>query len=169
MAPPDDITIRPARREDAVLLFELILELAEYEKLADQVRGDPAVLAETLFDRRVADALIAEVGADTAGYAMFFTTFSTFECRPGLWVEDVYVRPERRRRGLGRALLAEIARIGLERGCARLEWNALNWNEPALVFYDQLGAVRMEEWQALRLDGAALRRLGAESATADHG
>ena len=159
-----EIRIRPARRDDAGLLFDLILELAEYEKLADQVHGSPQVLAETLFDRRVADALVVEVGDETAGYAIFFTTFSSFECRPGLWVEDIYVRPQWRRRGIGRAVLAEIAGIALERSCVRLEWNALNWNEPALRFYDQLGAVRMEEWQALRLEGEALRRLHSEGA-----
>ena len=161
-----EIRIRAARRDDADLIFGLIHELAEYEKLADQIRGDARLLEESLFDREAADALIVESDREVAGYAIFFTTFSSFECRPGIWVEDVYVRPQWRRRGIGRTVLAEIAGIALERDCARLEWNALNWNEPALRFYDQLGAVRMEEWQALRLEGEALRRLRAEGATA---
>jgi GNAT superfamily N-acetyltransferase len=156
-----DIRIRPARREDAALLFALIRELAEYEKLSEAVRGDAELLADSLFERGVADALIAEAGEEAAGYAMFFTTFSTFECRPGLWVEDIFVRPAARRRGIGRALLAEIARVAVDRGYPRVEWVALDWNEPALRFYDRLGATRLDEWRALRLEGEALQRLGA--------
>lgn len=154
--------IRPAEREDAELLFGLIRELAEYEKLAGEVRGDAELLAKTLVDRGGAEALIAEVDGDAVGYAIFFTTYSTFECRPGIWVEDLFVRPEHRRGGIGRALLARIAAIALERDCARLEWSALDWNEPALRFYDELGATRLGEWLTLRLDGQALERLGAE-------
>lgn len=154
--------VRPAVREDAELLFGLIRELAEYEKLAGEVRGDPELLAETLFDRGGAEALIAEADGDAVGYAIFFATYSTFECRPGIWVEDLFVRPEHRRRGIGRALLARIAASALERGCARLEWSALDWNEPALRFYDELGAKRLGEWLTLRLDGQGLERLGGE-------
>ena len=156
------MTIRPAVREDAELLFGLIRELAEYEKLAAEVRGDAELLAETLFDRDGAEALIAEVDGDAVGYAIFFATYSTFECQPGVWVEDLFVRPEHRRRGIGRALLARIAASALERGCARLEWSALDWNEPALRFYDELGATRLSEWLTLRLDGQDLERRGVE-------
>ena len=141
--------------------MRLIHELAEYERLADAVNGDVEQLVKALFEERAAEALIAEAGEEAIGYAIFFTTFSSFECRKGLWVEDVFVRPEQRRRGIGRALLAHIARIAIERGCARLEWSALNWNEPALRFYDELGAKRLHEWQALRLQGDALKRLSA--------
>ena len=138
------MTIRAAVREDAELLFGLIRELAEYEKLSDAVKGDAELLATTLFDRGGAEALIAEAdGGEAVGYAIFFGAFSTFECRPGIWVEDLFVRPKNRRRGIGRALLARIAATALERDCARLEWSALNWNEPALRFYDELGATRL--------------------------
>jgi GNAT superfamily N-acetyltransferase len=154
--------IRPAQRDDAELLFELIGELAEYEKLADAVKGDAELLATTLFDREGAEALIAEVEGKAVGYAIFFATYSTFECRPGLWVEDLFVQPEHRRRGIGRALLGHIAGLALERDCARLEWSALDWNEPALRFYDELGATRLREWEMLRLEGEGLERLGAE-------
>jgi GNAT superfamily N-acetyltransferase len=156
------MTIRPAARGDAELLFGLIQELAEYEKLGDAVKGDAELLATTLFDRGGAEALIAEVDGEAVGYAIFFGTFSTFECRPGIWVEDLFVRPENRRRGIGRALLARIAAVALERDCARLEWSALDWNKPALRFYDELGATRLGEWLTLRLDGQELERLSTE-------
>jgi GNAT superfamily N-acetyltransferase len=152
--------IRPAQRDDAGLLLALIQELAEYEELADAVSGDATLLATALFDDGVAEALIAEVGEEAVGYAVFFTTFSTFECRPGLWVEDLFVRPDHRRRGIGRALLTHIAGLAVSRGCGRLEWSALHWNEPALRFYDEIGAKRLEQWQALRLEGDALMRCG---------
>lgn len=154
--------IRPAERDDAEHLFELIIELAEYEKLAGEVRGDAELLARTMFDRGGAEALIAEVDGEAIGYVIFFPTYSTFECRPGIWVEDLFVRPEQRRRGIGRALLGRIAALALERECARLEWAALDWNEPALRFYAELGAERLSEWETLRLEGEELTRLGAE-------
>jgi GNAT superfamily N-acetyltransferase len=156
------MTIRPATREDAPRLFELIRELADYEKLGDAVKGDAELLATTLFDRRGAEALIVEVEGKAVGYAVFFSTYSTFECRPGLWVEDLFVQPGQRRQGIGRALLGQIAALAIERDCARVEWSALDWNEPALRFYDELGALRMTQWQTLRLEGYELERLGAE-------
>lgn len=152
--------IRPAEREDAGLLFGLVRELADYEELGDEVRGDAELLAITLFDRAGAEALIAEVGAEAVGYAVLSHTYSTFECRPGLWIEDLFIRPGWRRRGFGRALLGHIAALAHERGCARLEWSALDWNEPALRFYRELGATQMERWRILRLEGEALERLG---------
>lgn len=159
--------IRPAQRDDAALLFQLIEELAAYEKLSDAVNGNAESLGIALFDEAVAEALIAEVDEQAVGYAVFFTTFSTFECKPGLWVEDLFVRPSHRRRGIGRALLGHIAGFARERKCARVEWSALDWNEPALRFYEEIGATRMEQWQALRLEGESLRRLGAHSIDAD--
>lgn len=153
--------IRPAEKNDAALLFGLIEELAEYEQLSDAVKGDAVLLAATLFnEERPAEALVAEADGDAIGYAIFFTTFSSFECRPGLWVEDLFVRPSHRRRGIGRALLSHIAGLARERDCARAEWSALDWNEPALRFYEEIGARRMEQWQALRLEGESLKRLG---------
>jgi GNAT superfamily N-acetyltransferase len=156
------MTIRPAVREDAETLFGLIRELAGYEQLKDAVKGDAELLARTLFDREGGEALIAELDGEAVGYAIFFTTYSTFECRSGLWVEDLFVQPAHRRRGIGRALLARIAALALERDCARLEWSALDWNQPALRFYDELGAIRLSQWQILRLEGEELGRLGAE-------
>lgn len=158
---------RPAQRDDAALLFDLIVELAEYEELADAVNGNAETLAEALFDLEIAEALIAEIDDSPIGYAIFFTTFSSFECRPGLWVEDLFVRPSHRRRGIGRALLGHIAGLARERDCVRVEWSALDWNEPALRFYEEIGARRMEQWQVLRLEGESLRRLGTHSIDAD--
>jgi GNAT superfamily N-acetyltransferase len=148
--------IRQAERGDSDLLFGLIEELAAYEKLGDAVNGDAELLEIALFDAEVAEAVLAEVEGEATGYAVFFTTFSTFECRPGLWVEDLFVRPLHRRQGIGRALLGHIVRLARERDCARVEWSALDWNEPALRFYEEIGAKRMEQWQALRLEGDSL-------------
>lgn len=152
--------IRAAQRDDESLLFGLIGELAEYERLTDAVKGNAHLLAKALFDQKAAEALIAEVDAEAVGYAIFFATFSTFECRSGLWIEDLFVKPDQRGHGIGRALINHIAGVALERGCARLEWSALDWNEPALRFYDELGATRLEQWQTLRLEGDGLQRLG---------
>jgi GNAT superfamily N-acetyltransferase len=152
--------IRPATRDDAELLFGLIGDLADYERLGEAVKGNAELLARALFDEGGAEALIVEVGEEAVGFAVFFATFSTFECRPGLWIEDIFVRVDHRRRGIGGALLAHIAGIAIERGCARLEWSALDWNEPALRFYDKVGATQMEQWRILRLEGEALEDLG---------
>ena len=152
--------IRAATEADAELLFSLILELASYEKLAEEVRGDPEVLRRSLFEQRAAEALIVEDGEEAIGYAIFFTTFSTFECRSGIWLEDVYVRPDRRRDGIGRIVLEHLAALALERGHVRLDWCALDWNEPALRFYEKLGAKSLRDWQMFRLELDGMRRLG---------
>ncbi len=154
-----ELTIRPATEADVETLFGLILELAEYEKLTDAVRGDAKVLRRSLFEQRAAEALLVEADSEAVGYAIFFTTFSTFECRSGVWVEDVYVRPDRRRDGIGQAVMEHLAALALERGDVRLEWCALDWNEPALRFYDKLGATRLDEWKLLRLERDGMRRL----------
>ena len=151
--------IRAATEADAELLFSLILELASYEKLADEVRGDPEVLRRSLFEQRAAEALLVEDGEEAIGYAIFFTTFSTFECRSGIWLEDVYVRPDRRRDGIGRTILEHLAALALERGHVRLDWCALDWNEPALRFYEKLGAQPLRDWQMFRLELDGMRRL----------
>lgn len=151
--------IRPAEPADVELLFGLIVELATYEKAPEQVHGSPELLRRSLFEQKVAEGLVVEVGGEAVGYAFFFTTFSTWECRPGIWLEDVFVRPQHRRGGIGQAVIAHIAGIAVERECARLDWCALDWNEPALNFYDKLGATRLDEWLMLRLDGERLRRL----------
>lgn len=159
MVSAEDVQIRPATASDAELLFGLICELAEYEKLRDEVRGDAETLRRSLFEQRAGEALVVERGGKAAGYAIFYTTFSTFECRPGIWLEDVYVRPEHRRGGIGRRVMKHLAGLAVERGNARLEWCALDWNEPALSFYDGLGARRLREWEMLRVDGEDLARL----------
>ncbi|HEV7614951.1 MAG TPA: GNAT family N-acetyltransferase [Solirubrobacterales bacterium] len=152
--------IRAATEADVELLFGLILELAEYEKLRDAVSGDAEVLRRSLFEQRAAEALLVESGGEAIGYAIFCTNFSTFECRSGIWLEDVYVRPDHRRGGIGRALMEHLAALALERGHVRLEWCALDWNEPALGFYERLGATRLEQWRMFRLDRAGMLGLG---------
>ncbi|HEX2708878.1 MAG TPA: GNAT family N-acetyltransferase [Solirubrobacterales bacterium] len=165
MASGDDTRIRPATEADADLLFGLILALAEYEKLSDEVSGDPEILRRSLFEQRAAEALIVEAAGEAVGYAIFFTTFSTFECRSGIWLEDVYVRPEHRRGGVGRAVMEYLAKLALDRGQVRLEWCALEWNEPALRFYDELGATRLDDWRMLRLEVDGMRRLSQAART----
>jgi GNAT superfamily N-acetyltransferase len=156
----NDVQIRPAVEADAQLLFDLIMELATYEKMADLVAGDAEVLRRSLFEEKVAEALLLETAdGEAVGYAIFFTTFSTFECRSGIWLEDVYVRPEHRRGGIGRAVMEHLAQIALERGHVRLDWVALDWNEPALNFYDKLGAKRLDDWKMLRLEKDGIKRL----------
>jgi GNAT superfamily N-acetyltransferase len=157
----DEVTIRAATEADVGTLFGLILELASYEKLCDEVSGDADVLSRSLFVERTAEALLAEVAGEAVGYAIVCGTFSTFECKGGVWIEDVFVRPESRRLGIGRALFARIAAMALERGFSRVEWAALDWNELALGFYDRLGARRLDEWRMLRLEGEPLARLAA--------
>lgn len=160
MSDADDIEIRAATEADVPLLFDLILELAAYEKLSDEVRGDAEVLRRSLFEEKAAEALLIETAdGEAVGYAIFFTTFSTFECRSGIWLEDVYVRPEHRRGGIGRAVMGHLAQLARKRGHVRLEWVALDWNEPALSFYAKLGARRLDDWKILRLDGDGIRRL----------
>lgn len=154
-------TIRAATEDDVPLVFDLICELAAYEKLRDEVVGTPEVLRESLFGRRDAEALIVEADGEAVGYAIFYTTFSTFECRSGIWLEDVYVRPEHRRGGVGRQILEHLAALALERGHVRLEWCALEWNKPALNFYAKLGATRLDDWRMLRLEADGMRELAA--------
>jgi len=161
VAESDELRIRPATEADVDVLFSLILELAEYEKLADKVTGSPAVLRRTLFEQRAGEALIVELEGEAIGYAIFFTTFSSFECRSGVWIEDLYVRPDRRRGGIGRTVMEQIAALALERGHVRLEWTALDWNEPALRFYEKLGAAQLSDWVTHRLDADGMRRLGS--------
>jgi GNAT superfamily N-acetyltransferase len=155
------VKIRPASEDDVQLVFDLICELATYEKLRDEVVGTPEILRESLFERGDAEALIVETKAGPVGYAIFYTTFSTFECRSGIWMEDVYVRPEHRRGGIGLQILEHLAALTLERGHVRLEWVALDWNEPALNFYAKLAAQRLDDWVIHRLETDGIRTLAA--------
>ena len=155
------ISIRAATSADLPLIAALIRELAEYERLSDEVRFDEAVLGEKLFGPRpYAEVLIGETDGVAAGFALFFHNFSTFEGLPGVYLEDLFVRQEARGGGLGKALLIDLARIALERGCARLEWSVLDWNAPSIGFYRKLGARLMDEWTIMRVDGEALQALG---------
>lgn len=157
--------IRPATRDDVPLLIELIGALADYERLRDQVVLDAALLETHLFgERPAAEAVIAEVGGEAAGFALFFVNFSTFLGRPGIWLEDLFVLPERRGSGVGRALLAHLAGLVVARDWGRLEWSALDWNEPALAFYRELGARVLPEWHLHRLDGTALAAVARSEA-----
>jgi GNAT superfamily N-acetyltransferase len=153
--------IRAATEDDVQLIFDLICELADYEKLRAEVVGTSEILRASLFERGDAEALIVEADGVVVGYAIFYTTFSTFECRSGIWLEDVYVRPEHRRGGIGLQIMEHLAFLALERGHVRFEWCALAWNEPALDFYAKLGATRLDDWRMLRLELDGMRALAA--------
>lgn len=154
------LSIRPATSADLPLIAQFIRDLAEYEKLAHEVRFDEAVLGDRLFGTRpYAEVLIGEIDGVPQGFALFFHNFSTFEGKPGVYLEDLFVRPEARGSGLGKALLKRLAQIAVERDCARLEWWVLDWNEPAIQFYQKLGAKPMDEWTTFRVDGDALLEL----------
>ena len=166
------VSIRDARRDDIALIFGWIVELAEYEDAPEQVKGSTELLEDALFGPTPsAEAVIAQASESTdpdgagacepAGFALFHGTFSTWECRPGLWLEDLYVPPAHRRAGVGAALLSHLAAITVARGYTRLEWTALDWNDPALDFYEKIGAARLDPWILHRLDGAALAEVAA--------
>lgn len=156
-------TVRPATAQDAGLLLELFGALADYEQLRDELHATEPQIVDALFgERPAAQALIAERDSQPAGYALFFPTFSSFMATRGIWLEDLFVLPEQRGAGVGRALLAAVAACVPEAG-GRLEWAALDWNELALGFYRGIGARLMDEWTSLRLDGDALARLAAEA------
>ncbi|PWG61556.1 GNAT family N-acetyltransferase [Sediminicurvatus halobius] len=155
------LRIRRAEAADCGLILALIRELAEYERLAHEVVADEALLRKHLFGPQpAAEVLLAEAGDEPVGFALFFTSFSTFLGRPGLYLEDLFVRPAHRGQGYGQALIGALARLALERGCGRLEWSVLDWNTPAIGFYRALGAEPMDEWTTYRVTGAALERLG---------
>lgn len=156
------VSVRPAEPADVELIHALIVALAEYERAPDQVVGTPAQLHRWLFgETPAAEALIGEVGGVPVGFALFHGTFSTWECQPGLWLEDLFVLPEHRRSGVGGRLLREVARITVARGYTRLTWTALDWNEMALSFYRKLGAEALDEWTNHRLSGATLHAVAA--------
>lgn len=156
------ISIRPAAPADLPLIAQFIRDLAVYEKLAHEVRFDETTLGEKLFGPRpYAEVVIGELEGEPQGFALFFHNFSTFEGRPGLYLEDLFVRPEARGSGLGKALLAHLAQLCVTRDCARLEWSVLDWNTPAIGFYQNLGAKLMDEWTVMRVDGDALTELAA--------
>lgn len=153
-------SIRIATIDDAPMIASLIRELAEYEKLPHEANSSADDIRRHLFGPRpYAEALIAEVDGEPVGFALFFHNFSTFKGRPGLYLEDLFVRPSHRGAGIGKALLARLASIAVERDCGRFEWAVLDWNEPAIGFYRSLGARPMDEWTIYRVDDEALARL----------
>lgn len=155
----DKPRFRAAVREDVPLILTFIRELADYEGMLDEVVADEATLEEWLFDRRAAEVIFALEEGREVGFALFFHNFSTFLGRSGVYLEDLYVRPEHRGKGYGKALLKRLARIALERGCGRLEWWCLDWNRPSIDFYLSMGAEPMSDWTVYRVAGDALAEL----------
>jgi GNAT superfamily N-acetyltransferase len=154
------IELRNATADDVPLILRFIRELAEYERLSEACIATEELVRETLFgEKRYAEVIIAEHEGEAAGFALFFRNYSTFLARPGIYLEDLYVRPELRGYGIGKALLARLAAIATERDCGRLEWAVLNWNESAIRFYRSLGALPQDQWTVYRMTGEALQRL----------
>jgi GNAT superfamily N-acetyltransferase len=158
-----EFRIEPATERELPLILKLITDLAEYETLTHAVIATEEILRESLFRKRAAEVLIGYAGDEPAGFAVFFQTFSTFLGVPGMYLEDIFVEPKWRRKGLGRQLLVRLAKTATERGYGRVEWSVLDWNELAIGFYKALGAKPMDEWTVFRLSGESLRRLGTSS------
>jgi GNAT superfamily N-acetyltransferase len=154
------IRVVPAVREDVPIILTFIRKLAEYEKLSHEVKVTEEMLRAHLFGPHAcAETLLARWQGEPVGFALFFPTFSTFVGKPGIWLEDLFVLPEHRSKGIGRALLRHVASLAIERSCGRLEWSVLDWNQPAIRFYRQLGARPMDDWTTQRITGDALLRL----------
>lgn len=155
---------RYAQRSDTALILQFIRELADYEKMSDEVVATPELLEEWIFDKKKAEVLFALEGETEVGFALFFHNFSTFLGRAGIYLEDLYVRPAFRGRGYGKGLLTQLCRIAVERGCGRVEWWCLDWNQPSIDFYRSMGAQPMSDWTVFRIFGQTLADLGAEPA-----
>lgn len=154
------LDVRPAVETDVPVLLRLIRELADYEKLTDLVVASEEKLLKTLFGgKRVAEALVGSVEGEPVGMAIYFQNYSTFLAKPGLYLEDLYVQPAHRGKGLGKALITAVARIAVERRCGRYEWTVLDWNTPAIEFYESLGAEMKSEWRIMRVTGPALEQM----------
>lgn len=158
----DLLTFRKAERTDIPLILRFIKELADYEKMLDEVVADEATLEAWIFDKQKAEAIFALEAGKEIGFALFFHNFSTFLGRAGIYLEDLYVRPEYRGKGYGKAILKKLASIAVERGCGRLEWWCLNWNKPSIDFYLSLGAKQMSDWTVYRIAGDTLTQLAEE-------
>lgn len=154
-----EIKFRFAKREDVPQILAFIKELADYEGLLDQVTATEELLEEWLFEKEKAEVILGSCGVETVGFALFFHNFSTFLGRAGIYLEDLYVRPEHRGRGFGKAFLTKLAAIAVERGCGRLEWWCLDWNQPSIDFYLGMGAQAMGDWTVYRIDGERLQGL----------
>lgn len=158
----ENLTFRYAERKDTQLILLFILELARYEKLEQEVVATPEILEEWLFDKQKAEVIFAMLGEKEIGFALFFHNFSTFLGRAGIYLEDLYVLPEYRGRGYGKEILKKLAAIAVERGCGRLEWWCLDWNQSSIDFYLSLGAEPMSDWTVYRIAGDTLEKLAAE-------
>lgn len=156
-----DFSIRFAAREDIPKILEFIRALAAYEKMEDQVIADETLLETWIFEKRKAEVLLAFEGGTPVGFALFFHNFSTWLGRAGIYLEDLFVLPEYRGRGYGKLLLKRLARIAVQRGCGRLEWACLDWNEPSIAFYKSVGATALDEWTTYRVTGDALLALAS--------
>lgn len=155
----DKIQFRYAGEADAPLILQFIKELAEYENMLDEVVATEALLREWIFEKKKAEVIFALLDGEAVGFALFFHNFSTFLGRAGIYLEDLYVKPEHRGKGCGKGLLRQLSRIALERGCGRLEWACLDWNRPSIDFYLSLDAKPMDEWTVYRLTGDTLARM----------
>lgn len=155
----NNLSFRYAKREDSALILEFIRGLAEYEKMLNEVIATEELLKEWIFDKQKAEVIFAVENGKEIGFALFFHNFSTFLGRAGIYLEDLYVKEEHRGKGCGKAILKELARIAVERGCGRLEWWCLDWNKPSIDFYLSLGAEPMDEWTTYRLSGDALKNM----------
>ena len=153
------LTFRNAQREDVALILQFIRELADYEKMLNEVVADEATLEKWIFDKQKAEVIFAVADKKEIGFALFFHNFSTFLGRSGIYLEDLYIRPEYRGRGYGKAILKKLAAIAVERGCGRLEWWCLDWNQPSIDFYLSLGAEPMSDWTVYRIAGDTLIEL----------
>ena len=153
------VTFRKAERKDVALILEFIQGLAAYEHMENDVVADEALLEEWIFDKQKAEVIFAVADGKDVGFALFFHNFSTFLGRAGLYLEDLFVKPEYRGKGYGKAILKKLAAIAVERGCGRLEWSCLDWNTPSIDFYRSLGAVPMDEWTVYRVTGETLKKL----------
>lgn len=157
-----DLFIRFAEEKDVSLILKFIKELADYEKLLHEVVATEEILRETLFKRKAAEVIIAEYKDEPIGFALFFHNFSTFLGKQGIYLEDLYIRPNMRGRGYGKTLLSFLAKLARERDCGRFEWWCIDWNEPSIKFYKSIGAVPMDEWTVYRVDGEDLNKLADE-------
>lgn len=158
----ENVTFRLAQAEDVGLVLKFIKELADYEELLHEVVATEEILMETIFEKKAAEVVIAEYANEAIGFALFFHNFSTFLGRPGLYLEDLYVRPEMRGKGIGKLLLAYLAKLARDRNCGRLEWWCIDWNTPSIDFYKSLGAIPMDEWTVYRVTDKALVDLADE-------
>ena len=158
----NNFRIRPAREDEAGLVYDFICKIAEYEKMLDQVEATEESVYQTMFVNKDAEVVFAEEDGKVIGFALFFHNYSTFVGHKGLYLEDLFVLPEKRGKGYGKALLKYLANVAVERGCGRMEWVCLNWNAPSIAFYKSIGAIPMDEWTIYRLTASRLREFAAE-------